>query len=79
MARPLDFYFDFSSPYGYFAATQIEALAAKHGRTTVWRPILLGAVFKITGQQPLTTAFLGRPSAATGNDRTEEPAAGASG
>lgn len=55
MANPIDFYFDFSSPYGYFASTQIEALAAKHGREVVWRPILLGAVFKVTGQQPLPT------------------------
>ena len=55
MANPIDFYFDFSSPYGYFASTKIEALAAKHGRTVFWRPILLGAVFKITGQQPLPT------------------------
>src|SRR6185295_8536208 len=55
MANPIDFYFDFSSPYGYFAATRIEDLAAKHGRAVTWRPILLGAVFKLTGQQPLTT------------------------
>jgi 2-hydroxychromene-2-carboxylate isomerase len=55
MADPIDFYFDFSSPYGYFAATKIEDLAAKHGRAVIWRPILLGAVFKLNGQQPLTT------------------------
>lgn len=54
MAQPLDFYFDFSSPYGYFAATQIDALAAKHGRETAWHPILLGIAFKQTGQQPLS-------------------------
>jgi 2-hydroxychromene-2-carboxylate isomerase len=53
MPQPLEFYFDFSSPYGYFAATRIEALAARHGRDTVWRPILLGIVFKQTGGQPL--------------------------
>lgn len=53
MTRPLDFYFDFSSPYGYFAATRIDALAAKHGREVVWHPILLGIVFKQTGGQPL--------------------------
>lgn len=53
MPQPLEFYFDFSSPYGYFAATRIEALAARHGRDTVWRPILLGVVFKQTGGQPL--------------------------
>ncbi|OGA07190.1 MAG: 2-hydroxychromene-2-carboxylate isomerase [Betaproteobacteria bacterium RIFCSPLOWO2_02_64_14] len=55
MTAPIDFYFDFSSPYGYFASARIEEIAAKHGRSVVWRPILLGAVFKITGQQPLPT------------------------
>lgn len=55
MANPIDFYFDFSSPYGYFASTRIDALAAKHGRDVTWRPILLGAIFKITGGQPLPT------------------------
>ena len=55
MANPIDFYFDFSSPYGYFAAEKIEALAGKHGRVVSWRPILLGAVFKMNGQQPLPT------------------------
>lgn len=53
MATPLDFYFDFSSPYGYFAATRIEALAAKHGRRVTWHPVLLGAIFKTTGGVPL--------------------------
>ena len=52
---PVDFYFDFSSPYGYIAATRIDEIAARHGRTVTWRPILLGAVFKLTGQQPLAT------------------------
>ena len=55
MPAPIDFYFDFSSPYGYFAGTKIDDLAAKHGRDVTWRPILLGAVFKITGGQPLPT------------------------
>ncbi|TWG82235.1 2-hydroxychromene-2-carboxylate isomerase [Cupriavidus gilardii J11] len=49
----IDFYFDFSSPYGYFASTRIEALAARHGRTVAWHPILLGVVFRITGMSPL--------------------------
>jgi 2-hydroxychromene-2-carboxylate isomerase len=53
MTAPIEFYFDFSSPYGYFATTRIDALAARFGRDTVWRPILLGAVFKVTGGQPL--------------------------
>lgn len=53
MPAPIDFYFDYSSPYGYFAAMKIDALAAKHGRSVIWKPILLGVVFKITGGQPL--------------------------
>jgi 2-hydroxychromene-2-carboxylate isomerase len=53
MAAPIDFYFDFSSPYGYFASTRIDALGAKYGREVVWRPFLLGAAMKITGGVPL--------------------------
>jgi len=55
MTKPIDFYFDFSSPYGYLASTRIEAIAKKHQRDVVWHPILLGAIFKVTGQAPLTT------------------------
>jgi 2-hydroxychromene-2-carboxylate isomerase len=44
--RPIDFYFDFSSPYSYIASEWIEALAARHGRTVSWRAILLGATFQ---------------------------------
>lgn len=53
MSGPIDFYFEFSSPYGYLAAQQIDQLGARHGREVVWRPFLLGAVFKTTGQSPL--------------------------
>lgn len=55
MSNPIDFYFDFSSPYGYFAAGRIDALGARYSRSVTWRPILLGAVFKVTNQQPLST------------------------
>lgn len=55
MSNNIDFYFDFSSPYGYFASTKIDALAEKYGRQVNWRPILLGAIFKITGSGPLIT------------------------
>ena len=53
MAAPIDFYFDFSSPYGYLAAQEVDALGARQGREVVWRPFLLGAVFKTTKQEPL--------------------------
>ena len=53
MKAPVDFYFDFSSPYGYLAANKIEALATRYGRTVKWRPMLLGVAFKATGSGPL--------------------------
>jgi 2-hydroxychromene-2-carboxylate isomerase len=54
MPAAIDFYFDFSSPYGYFVSEKIEALAARHGRGVNWKPVLLGVIFKQTGAAPLT-------------------------
>jgi 2-hydroxychromene-2-carboxylate isomerase len=53
MPNPVEFYFDFSSPYGYIASEKIDALAAKYGREVTWRPFLLGVAFKTTGAAPL--------------------------
>lgn len=50
---PIDFYFDFSSPYGYLASTQIDEVGSRHSRKIIWRPYLMGAAFKITGRAPL--------------------------
>ena len=46
MKTPIDFYFDFSSPYSYIASEWVEALAARHGRTVRWQAILLGVTFQ---------------------------------
>ncbi len=54
MRSVIDFYFDFSSPYGFIGSEKIEALAARHGRSVAWHPVLLGVVFKQTGSVPLT-------------------------
>jgi 2-hydroxychromene-2-carboxylate isomerase len=43
---PIDFYFDFSSPYSYVASEWLDALAARHGRTVRWHAILLGVTFQ---------------------------------
>lgn len=48
-AGPIRFYFDFASPYAYFAAAGIDALGAEFGRKVEWRPVLLWAVFKAHG------------------------------
>ena len=53
MADPIEFYFDFSSPYGYFASERIDALAARYGRDVAWRPYLMGVAMKVTGSAPL--------------------------
>lgn len=55
---PVDFYFDFSSPYGYFASLEIEKLAAKYDRTVNWRAILLGPVFKTMNIAPIANVPL---------------------
>lgn len=54
MAAPIEFWFDLSSPYAYFAALEIDDLARRHSRDVHWRPFLLGFVFKLTGNAPLT-------------------------
>ena len=58
MPKPIEFFFDFSSPYGYMASHLIEDVAKKHGREVTWRPILLGAIFKLTNQSPLVAVPL---------------------
>jgi 2-hydroxychromene-2-carboxylate isomerase len=52
-ASPIEFYFDFSSPYAYLIAGKIDEMAKLYGRSVDWKPILLGVVFKTTGAVPL--------------------------
>ena len=55
MERTLEFYFDYGSPYSYLADTQVEAIAKRTGSTLVRKPMLLGGVFKSTGNaSPMT-------------------------
>ena len=49
MRPPIDFYFDFSSPYSYIASEWIDAVAARHGRVVRWHAVLLGATFQAAG------------------------------
>jgi len=49
---PIDFWFDFSSPYGYLMSEKIDAVAAKYGRKVKWHPVLLGVIFQATGSRP---------------------------
>lgn len=50
----IEFYFDFISPFGYFASLRIEELAGRHGRRVDWYAIRLGvSVVKVMGLKPL--------------------------
>ena len=55
MPAPIDFYFDFASPYGYLASHRIDAIGERFGRAVAWRPFMLGAMFKAVGTAPLMT------------------------
>ncbi|MDN3517728.1 2-hydroxychromene-2-carboxylate isomerase, partial [Aquisalimonas lutea] len=47
--RRLEVFHDFASPFSYLACTQVERIAAEHGAELVWKPMLLGALFKAIG------------------------------
>jgi 2-hydroxychromene-2-carboxylate isomerase len=49
MGKQVEFYFDFGSPYSYLAYRALPGIAAAHGAQIVWRPMLLGGVFKASG------------------------------
>ena len=45
----LEFFFDYGSPYSYLANSQITGLRVRTQCEVVYRPMLLGGVFKATG------------------------------
>lgn len=47
--RKLEFWYDFASSYSYLTAVRIEALAKTAGLQIVYRPFLLGPIFKAQG------------------------------
>ena len=57
----LRFYFDVVCPYAYLASTRIEALAAAHGATVAWRPILLGCLFRVIGAPLIPATAMSAP------------------
>jgi 2-hydroxychromene-2-carboxylate isomerase len=61
MAQQIEFFFDYGSPFSYLADTQLAALERRTGATVVYRPMLLGAVLKETGNaSPITVPAKGR-------------------
>jgi 2-hydroxychromene-2-carboxylate isomerase len=46
---PLEFWFEFGSTYSYPAAMRVEEVARRAGVALVWRPFLLGPIFRDQG------------------------------
>jgi 2-hydroxychromene-2-carboxylate isomerase len=59
--KTIEFFFDFGSPTTYLAHTQLPRIAHETGATLQYRPMLLGGVFKATGNtSPVTVPAKGR-------------------
>ena len=60
-ASTVEFFFDVGSPASYLAWRQLPRIAAETNATVAWRPMLLGGVFKATGNaSPVTVPAKGR-------------------
>ena len=47
--KQIVFYFDLGSPYSYIGLYRIQQLAEQYQAEIIWKPMLLGGVFKATG------------------------------
>jgi 2-hydroxychromene-2-carboxylate isomerase len=54
MARTIEFYFDFPSPYAYLAHTQLPSIAAEHHAEIVYHPFRILELMKLVGNRPST-------------------------
>ena len=60
MSKRVEFFYDFGSPASYLAFTQLPKIADETGAEIVYRPFLLGGVFKATGNSaPMTVPAKG--------------------
>jgi 2-hydroxychromene-2-carboxylate isomerase len=55
----VDFYFDFGSPNAYLSHKVIPGIEARTGATFTYVPVLLGGLFKLTGNRSPAEAFAG--------------------
>ncbi len=55
MSKCVEFYYDYGSPASYLAWTQLPDVCKRHGADLIYRPVLIGGVFKLTGNvSPVT-------------------------
>ncbi|HZG29851.1 MAG TPA: 2-hydroxychromene-2-carboxylate isomerase [Ensifer sp.] len=58
--KQVEFFFDVGSPFSHIAWRALPEIAARTGAQIVWRPILIGGVFKATGNvSPMTVPAKG--------------------
>ena len=57
MTKTVDFIFDFASPNGYLVHHVIPDIEARTGAKFVYKPCLLGGIFKVTNNQAPMIAF----------------------
>lgn len=51
MMASVEFFYDYGSPYSYLADSRLSGLKVRTGAEVIYRPMLLGGVFKATGNQ----------------------------
>jgi 2-hydroxychromene-2-carboxylate isomerase len=49
VSKEVIFYFDVGSPTSYLASRVLPRIARERGAVVVWKPVLLGGIFKATG------------------------------
>ncbi|WP_349746895.1 2-hydroxychromene-2-carboxylate isomerase [Pseudomonas frederiksbergensis] len=61
MSKTVEFFFDLGSPATYLAYTQLPKICAQTDSQLIYKPMLLGGVFKATGNaSPVTIPAKGR-------------------
>jgi 2-hydroxychromene-2-carboxylate isomerase len=50
-APEIEFWFEFGSSYSYLSVMRIEEAARRHGVRIVWKPFLLGPIFRALGME----------------------------
>ena len=61
MRKSLEFYFDFGSPTAYLAHKRLGQLSTQYDLAVTYKPMLLGGVFKATGNNsPITIPAKGQ-------------------
>ena len=71
----IEFFYDVSSPWTYYAYARIEDFCAKNKAELIWKPFLVGAVFNKVNP----SVYQRRESPIEAKDRTEERRGGKDG